>query len=399
MRAANPAQDDSLPTLDRLVSRAGPKHKQILEILQERIRSGAITPGGRFPTDADLVREFGVSRPTVARAVGELERAGLVDRRRGAGTFVRPPAQPSGRTFGLLIPGLGRTEIFEPICGEIARCAQTSEHSLLWGSDGKRHGLEQDDAQSALSQCERYIDYGVAGVFFAPVEMAEAGREINERIVERLSAAGVSIILLDRDLVDYPDRSSFDLVGIDNRRAGWLVGRHLIERGVRRVMFVARPNSAVTIDAREDGLRAATAASDQADVTSVRVDPADRDQISRLIGTHKPDAFVCGNDATAARLLHTLDAIGVAVPDTALVAGFDDVKYAELLRVPLTTVHQPCEELGQIAYQTMLERLASPKMPTRDVLVQCQLVPRASTGAPLGPPTGSGTGDPDTCPG
>ncbi|MEM9066781.1 MAG: GntR family transcriptional regulator [Planctomycetota bacterium] len=387
-----------MPTLERLVSRAGPKHKQILEILEKRIRSGAIAPGGRFPTDADLVREFGVSRPTVARAVGELERAGLVDRRRGAGTFVRSAAQPSGRTFGLLIPGLGRTEIFEPICGEIARCAQASKDSLLWGSDGKRHGSDRDGAQSALSQCERYIDHGVSGVFFAPVEMAEAGREINERIVDSLSAAGVPLILLDRDFVDYPDRSGFDLVGIDNRRVGWLVGRHLIERGVRRVMFVARPNSAVTIDAREDGLRAATAASDQVAVASVRIDPTDREVISELIASHRPDAFVCGNDATAARLLHTLDAIGISVPDTVLVAGFDDVKYAELLRVPLTTVHQPCEELGQIAYQTMLERLASPTMPARDVLVRCQLIPRASTGAPLGPSEGSGTGDPDTCP-
>ncbi|MEM9166484.1 MAG: substrate-binding domain-containing protein [Planctomycetota bacterium] len=382
-----------MPTPGRLVTRAGPKHRQILEILEKRIRSGAIAPGGRFPTDAELVREFGVSRPTVARAVGELERAGLVDRRRGAGTFLRSQAEPAGRTFGLLIPGLGRTEIFEPICGEIARRAQASKDSLLWGSDGTPHGSDRDDTQFAMSQCERYIDHGVSGVFFAPVEMAVAGREINERIVDRLSAAGVPLVLLDRDFVDYPDRSSFDLVGIDNRRVGWLVGLHLIERGVRRVMFVARPNSAVTIDAREDGLRAAAAAADQVDITSVRVDPADTDRVSELIASHKPDAFVCGNDATAARLLHTLDAIGVAVPDTALVAGFDDVKYAELLRVPLTTVHQPCEEIGQIAYQTMLERLASPKMPARDVLVRCQLVPRASTGAPLGPSAGSAPGD------
>ncbi|MEL6396954.1 MAG: substrate-binding domain-containing protein [Planctomycetota bacterium] len=381
MLSSGSIKGDSTPTLGRLVSRAGPKHRQILQILEDRIRSGSIAPGGRFPTDAELVREFGVSRPTVARAVGELERAGLVDRRRGAGTFVRPPTQTAERTFGLLIPGLGRTEIFEPICGEIARRAQASKDSLLWGSDGKPLGSEGDDTQSAILQCERYIDRGVSGVFFAPVEMAEAGREINERIVDRLSTAGVPLVLLDRDFVDYPDRSGFDLVGIDNRRVGWLVGRHLTERGVKHVMFVARPNSAVTIDAREDGLRAAAGASEGVTVTSARIDPGDPKVLKELIGSQRPDAFVCGNDATAARLLHTLDAIGMPVPDAALVAGFDDVKYAELLRVPLTTVHQPCEEIGQIAYQTMLERLASPSMPARDVLVRCELVIRASTGA------------------
>ncbi|MEM9373581.1 MAG: substrate-binding domain-containing protein, partial [Planctomycetota bacterium] len=380
MQAASLVKDDSVYSLELLVSGAGPKHRQILEILEKRIRSGLFTPGGQFPTDAELVREFGVSRPTVARAVGELERAGLVERKRGAGTFVRVPSQTAERTFGLLIPGLGRTEIFEPICGEIARRVQASKDSLLWGSDGKPLGVEGDDTQSALLQCERYIKRGVSGVFFAPVEMAEAGREINERIVDRLSSAGVPLVLLDRDYVDYPDRSGFDLVGIDNRRVGWLVGRHLAERGAKRVMFVARPNSAMTIDAREDGLRAA-AASEGMEVTSFRIDPGDPEVLRELISAQHPDAFVCGNDVTAARLLHTLDAIGIPVPDAALVAGFDDVKYAELLRVPLTTVHQPCEEIGQIAYQTMLERLASPGMPARDVLVRCHLVPRASTGA------------------
>ncbi|MEM1186141.1 MAG: substrate-binding domain-containing protein [Planctomycetota bacterium] len=361
------------------MSGSGPKHRQILETLEEWIRSGSIPPGGRFPTDAELVRKFGVSRPTVARAVSELERAGLVDRRRGAGTFLRSPVQSNEKTFGLLIPGLGRTEIFEPICGEIARRVQASKNSLLWGSDGKPLGSDEDNTQSAILQCEQYIDRGVSGVFFAPVEMAAAGREINERIVDRLSSADVPLVLLDRDFVQYPDRSGFDLVGIDNRRVGWLVGRHLTERGAKRVMFVARPNSAVTIDAREDGLRAAMSASDGTEVTSVRIDPGQADVLQEVIGSNRPDAFVCGNDATAARLLHTLDAIGISVPDAALVAGFDDVKYAELLRVPLTTVHQPCEEIGQIAYQTMLERLESPNMPARDVLVRCQLVIRAST--------------------
>jgi DNA-binding LacI/PurR family transcriptional regulator len=49
--------------------------------------------------------------------------------------------------------------------------------------------------------------------------------------------------------------------------------------------------------------------------------------------------------------------------------------------VPLITVHQPCREIGEAAMRVMLERLERPKMPARDVLLDCSLVIRKSCGA------------------
>jgi GntR family transcriptional regulator of arabinose operon len=61
----------------------------------------------------------------------------------------------------------------------------------------------------------------------------------------------------------------------------------------------------------------------------------------------------------------------------------DDVKYAGLLPVPLTTVHQDCAGIGMVAMATMLERLEHPELPPRDVLVPTRLVVRKSCGAHL----------------
>ena len=66
-------------------------------------------------------------------------------------------------------------------------------------------------------------------------------------------------------------------------------------------------------------------------------------------GRKAPDAFICGNDHTAARLLQTLGAIGKQVPRDVLLAGFDDVACAQLLSPPLTTMRQPCEEIAAVA--------------------------------------------------
>src|SRR6185436_14099939 len=93
-----------------------PKHRQVYRSLEREIHAGRWKEGDRLPSEADLVRQYGASRITVGRAVRDLQRAGLVQRRAGSGTFVRAQRGASALSFGLLIPDFGETEIFEPIC-------------------------------------------------------------------------------------------------------------------------------------------------------------------------------------------------------------------------------------------------------------------------------------------
>jgi GntR family transcriptional regulator, arabinose operon transcriptional repressor len=90
------------------------KYQQILARLEEEILSGKYKAGQRLPSEATLIRQFQTSRITVGRAVHELGSKGLVERRVGSGTYVRAE-RTTGLLFGLLIPDLGETEIFEPI--------------------------------------------------------------------------------------------------------------------------------------------------------------------------------------------------------------------------------------------------------------------------------------------
>jgi DNA-binding LacI/PurR family transcriptional regulator len=93
------------------------------------------------------------------------------------------------------------------------------------------------------------------------------------------------------------------------------------------------------------------------------------------------DAFVCANDRVAGGWMQTLLGHRVRIPRDVRVVGIDDVNYASLLPVPLTTVHQPCREIGEAGLHMMLERLERPKMAARDVLLNCALVIRKSCGA------------------
>jgi len=73
------------------------------------------------------------------------------------------------------------------------------------------------------------------------------------------------------------------------------------------------------------------------------------------------------------------------------VAGFDDVKYATLVSVPLTTIHQPCRDIAVMAFRTMMERLAEPTLPARSISLTPRLVVRESCGAYLPRPKTAGT--------
>src|SRR5689334_10172615 len=88
-----------------------PKYQRVFEELRREILMGKYKPGEKLPSEAELVERFGASRITVGRAVRDLQNLELVDRRAGSGTYVRA-SRAEGLSFGLLIPDLGRTEIF-----------------------------------------------------------------------------------------------------------------------------------------------------------------------------------------------------------------------------------------------------------------------------------------------
>jgi GntR family transcriptional regulator, arabinose operon transcriptional repressor len=361
------------------------KYEQIYRAIEHDIQSGRWKQGDRLPSEAQLVRQFGASRITVGRAVRDLQRAGLVERRAGSGTYVKRAESAGALSFGLLIPELGETDIFEPICQGMMASPLAREHALVWGSFT---GSGASKEERAWDLCRQYIDRRVSGVFFAPLEFTPARHEVNQRIAEALDTAHIPIILLDRTVVPYPGRGHHDIVGIDNRRAGYVVTEHLLRLGARRITFVGLQHAAATVDARESGYREALYAWELPVERTLahRLDPADAASVRAVMEAQRPDGIVCANDWTAARIMRTLLELGHALPRDVRLVGIDDVEYASLLPVPLTTLRQPTAQIGAAALAAMLDRIARPDFPPRDILLHGSLVVRESCGAPSNEP-------------
>lgn len=67
-----------------------PLYLQIADILRERMTSGQIPPGGKLPTESELMEEFGVARGTVRAAIKVLRDEGIAVAKPARGTFHRP---------------------------------------------------------------------------------------------------------------------------------------------------------------------------------------------------------------------------------------------------------------------------------------------------------------------
>ena len=367
------------------------KHERVSAELRQEIAEGKYQPGQKLPSEAALVRRFGASRITVGRAVSDLRREGLVERRAGSGSYVRAvaAAMSANVSFGLLIPDLGQTEIFEPICQGMSEAPQTREHALLWFQGMPREGgiARQEQAWQICQQC---IRRRVDGVFFAPFETVSPGDRTNHRIVAALEEAGIPIVLLDREYLPYPHRSRHDLVGIDNRRTGALATEHLVSLGARRIGFLSLTRGTSTIEERIAGYRE-TLFRHALPVEPGLIRQLSLEEMGAVLSEQRPDAFLCANDRTAARLMQRLLELGVRVPDDVRIVGIDDAPVASLLPVPLTTMQQPCREIGHAAIHAMFERLDRPGMATRDILLACPLIVRQSSGPPQAAPAHDST--------
>lgn len=367
-----------------VVAATGPvkhKHMQLYEELGKAIQKGAYMPGQRLPTEAELMQQFGVSRTTVTRTLRDLEHQGVIRRRRGSGTFVKEVQRSTMGEFGMIVHGVEPGSIFLNVYEALARASdRNGGHLRLTHLNAQDH-REVEAAETA----ERMIQVGVRGVFYLPHAVSRETDPVNQRVTEIFSRANVAVVLLDRDICNFPQRSGYDLVGVDNLRGGYLLGQHVIDAGSRRPMFFSENIAFSSARARWTGYRAAMEANN-IEARTFSADLESAAAVLQVVKKNKPDAIVCDNDRHAAIIMRHLLNAKISIPGEIKLAGFDDTPTASLLTVPLTTVRQPAHAIAQRAMSVMNDRIAHPHLPPVHEAVHCELIVRESTvsGSPLG---------------
>lgn len=352
------------------------KYVQIANALTEGILTGKYVPLGPIPSERALMNNFGVARETVHKALNLLDSQRLIYRRPGRISVVSATAKSGKNKIGVMISGCMYTEIFRSICDSIRQLAEARSVDVVFG-DASSCDFD-GSGKTAFSVARKLIASGVRGVILQPVQFSAAADRINRRLVRMFRDADVEIVLVDCDVVRKPVRSGIDLVDIDNFNAGRIAASHIVSRGAKRIVVVARKDCANTVLERIKGIRSVA---DKAEVECLCLKSvSDCELIEKeLSAVGGFDAVIAQNDIAAVNVMTALRNMGLHVPTDVMLVGFDDVVIASRLRPGLTSVHQPCDDIAAQSFSRLLARIEDPSLPPIHIHCHETLVVRGST--------------------
>ena len=358
---------------------ADAKSKLLVESLKKDILSGKYGAGKPFPSVRALIRRTGLSNTTVLHALNELSHQGLILRKQGKGTFVTRCTK--SRTIGLIVPGVAVTDFFKPVVSEINRLAREAGYELRFGEVWSE--VREERIAQVRELAAEFIKGDFAGVIYEPLA-GPIGDEINAHILGLFDRKKIPVVLLDCDIVPFPERSRYDVVGVNDLEAGARIAKHLMDVGAKRIHFLICELCPTTFANRLYGAEAALklAGAKMPKGGNVLYSEADDlKALKRYLTKQKPrpDAFICSNDAIAAVFKQTLEKAGLRVPEDVMLTGFADLPVAALMTPPLTTVRQSREQMAQAAFRRLLARIAEPSLPCCDIFLPANLVVRGST--------------------
>lgn len=352
------------------------KYKALFETLKKSILDGKYSARSQFPSMRALINRYGVSKTTVQRTLDELVHQGLITRKQGRGTFVS--SQGASRNIGLIVPGVACTDFFQPIVSEINQLARKSDYTLLFAEVFSLDRAERIHQVRELAA--EFIKKRVAGVIYEPLAEPN-GKKANEHILSAFKRARIPVVLIDCDIVPFPQRSEYDVIGVNDVEAGAKIANHLLSVGAKKIHFLISKLCPTTFVNRLYGAEAELIRAGKFEKGNVLYAEADDvTALKRHVKKNgKPDAFVCSNDAIAAEFKQTLEKAGLSVPKNVLLTGFADMPIAALMTPPLTTIRQARDQMGGAAFHRLLERIANPNVLSNEILFPAPLVVREST--------------------
>ena len=179
---------------------------------------------------------------------------------------------------------------------------------------------------------------------------------------------------------------------LDHARAAALAMEHLTKLGHRQIAFIKGQAFSSDTAIRWESVRAAALALG-VDVNDRLVGQLEGESSSPELGYQVTKTLVASgepftalfafNDISAIGAIQALREVGRRIPQDVSVVGFDDIQSAAFQNPALTTVRQPLREMGMLAAETLLRRIAAPPEADypREIVVQPELICRASTSA------------------
>jgi LacI family transcriptional regulator len=327
----------------------------------------------------DIARDLGVSVVTVSKVLRGNADIGEETRKRVLKRMKELNYQPnmmarglaSGKTYtvGLIVPDLVHP-FFAEFAKSLGGVLRTRQNALLLASS-------EEDPEVELQEIRTLLSRGVDVLIIASCQA-------NLRNFYELGDKRTPYLLFDRNFAHL----AAHFVGSDDVQVGEIATQHLIDLGRKRVAHIGGKGTSPAFD-RLRGYRNALHANNLPSPTNYAVAYEKTEESGDSIGFQAmqhllqlappPDAVFCYNDLTAIGAIDATLQAGLRVPEDIAFIGCGNLRYANYLRVPLSSVDHNTTELGRLAGEFALELSTDPEQSPRNILTPSRVIARASS--------------------
>jgi len=277
------------------------------------------------------------------------------------------------KTIGLVVPSIA--DPFFSSCAEAAQAIVRATGSLLIVT------VTANDPRTEIENLNLLIRHRVDGLIVVPANsQSPALRDLLNRVA-------MPVVAIDRPVAN----SSIASVLADNMKGAMAATRHLIDHGRKRILCLTGESTLYTIRERMAGYRKAVEVAHLPCIvdTSVKDYKSAEYAIKSLLdGANPPDAIFALKNSATIHAFEVLQRLGIPVPESIALIGFDDFDLASTVRPSISVIQQPIEEIGRRAAEILFEQLfddhktgrSSSSKRSQQIRLHTHLIRRSSCG-------------------
>lgn len=352
----------------------------------------ASSPRRRDVTVADVAREAKVSKAQAARALGDYGAVSTEVRSRvlaAAETLEYRPnelarSMNTGRskTLGVVVGDI-ENPFFSLAMRGISDTAKAEGFDVVLVNTG-------EDVVAEAEAVRVLLDKRVDGMIVAPAS------QLSTRHLQVFIESGRPLVLLDRQV---PGLGIEAVMAEMDQTAAEAV-RHLIDHGHTRIGYISTLEAANWSESPEDtlglnpvserlaGMRKAFKSAslpvpdDLIRLSAGKPQPIEDIVRELLSGTSPATAIIASDSLIALSVLHTIQDLGLTIPDDVSFMMFDDMPWAQLMKPPITVVAQPVYDIGAATARTLLAHINGRAVDPTSLLFPSRLIKRGSIASP-----------------
>jgi DNA-binding LacI/PurR family transcriptional regulator len=320
-------------------------------------------------TIKDVAERAGVSVATVSRVLNGTANVNVIKRLKveeavdelefKPNFIARSLSKKSSNTIGLIVPSIVNP-FFNKIAEAVEKRANDNGYRVILCNSNND---EYKEGQYINSLIQNQVD--------AFVIISNNKMDKNIR---------VPVVYLDRYGEDLD--SSHPIIRSNHYEGGWLAGRHLIDKGCKKIAYIGKKKHHKEKNERLDGfLDAISKESLEALLVYSEYDyESGRSAAAELFNNNENiDGIFAGNDLIAYAVVRESFERNLKIPEDIQLVGYDDIMFSELITPGLTTIAQPIDNLGKLAVDVIVDMIKDKKHTNKDIVLPVNLIKRDTT--------------------